>query len=80
MEDGEIPNADLAKKVFPYAKTAVFLWGLINILMLALSYKYLGITKFYFYNMIFMHFIEIFLPLDVSAEILNILKLVSLVT
>ena len=80
VEDGKIPNSDLAKEVFPYARAAVYLWGLINIIMLAISYKWLGITRIYLYNMILMHFIEMFLPLDISAEILNLLKLVSLVT
>ena len=80
VEDGKIPNSDLAKEVYPYATMSVHLWGIINIIMLAISYKYLGITRIYFYNMILMHFIEMFLPLDISAEILNLLKLVSLVT
>jgi len=43
VEEGNIPNAELARQVWPYARAAVWFWGLTNVLIVLTSFKWLKV-------------------------------------
>ena len=80
IEDGEIPNEDLARKLHGNVTTAVYLVLCLNTFALLFSYKYLRITKLYFYSCILIHSLEVFLPRDETANVARQYRNVSVAT
>ena len=75
-----MPNAQLAKTVYPYAMVSFWLWNAINLILLIASYKYIKVTKLYFLQMILYQIIATFFPLKVTAEVSLQLKMSGILT
>lgn len=77
VEEGKIPNADLARAVFPYARLSVWIAGVVNVILFLLSFKWPQITKLYFYIMFYHHVNEMLLPYDIPEASSNILRIIT---
>mgnify|MGYP000894697018 CR=1 FL=1 len=62
----EVFNKENAKLVYPYAKTAHYLWVALSLGMLLLSFKWQQISKAYIYWMIIANLIQFYLPVPES--------------
>jgi len=62
----EVFNKENAKLVYPYAKTAHYLWVALSLGMLLLSFKWQQISKAYIYWMVIYNLISFYLPIPES--------------
>ena len=62
IDDGKVPNEDLARKLHGNLTVIFYFVYFLNTCALLLSYKYLRITKLYYYSCILIHGIEVFMP------------------
>ena len=69
VEAGSIPNEDIARCVYPYIRVAVWIWIATSVILVALSFKWLEITKLYFYHMMIMATLEMFIPYGIDRKI-----------
>ena len=80
INEGLIANVDLARKVWPIAHIAVWVWFILCCILFLASKKYMILTRLYWYLMIVMHGVEIFLPYDISEASSNYVSLVGVTT
>ena len=80
IEDGKIPNEDLARKLHGPVTNVVYVVICINTFAFLLSYKCLRITKLYFYSCILLHALEVFIPREETPSVARQHRNISIAT
>ena len=71
MEEGNPAEPELTELVYPYAKTAMYIYFVGRVILMLISLKRLSVCRYYLYYEFLFAIIVLFLPQDLTLIAAN---------